>query len=461
MTQLWLPSLCPACKPLFIRSAARSTDKALPVKEFCKDCRAFLASKQQQQQPSKTSVSVPAPVKKEPVTATTVLKDKVISEIESLIKAPLVEVTPVKGPPVPRYFLAKPAGEPVPAPQLPLSPSSPIYTAFSAAGIDWCRYCGTTAGTSWRPGPWGPRSLCFRHGREYAFHKRLDLSAFEGAHGSAADRAFPVLQGYCKLCWRDDGIVRKCHGCANGFHAQCYLKRTSKSVACLLAKPWYCNATCAKHFESGSIRVAHSTKEALPFQLGHVPGEPAEGGHPEHAGEECDDNDSFSEAASEHLDVVTDDSGFKPSFFIRLREPVRPPTPHPPVAEAAPLLPKKRRVSCPAAPTSAGSARPVAKPKRPRASSASVPDFLITVDHSVAIRRDERPRTPVLCPAYRVIQRPSSPMRPASAAEPVSEEVYSQRHSRYEELEKTTRLLKPDILSTLFRRDSASTAAVA
>lgn len=459
MMQLWLPSLCPACKPLFIRSAARSTDKALPVKDFCKDCRAFLASKQQHQQ--KTSC-VATPVKKEPVvTATTVLKNKVISEIESLIKAPIVEVTPGKSSVAPpRYFLARPE-EPVqkpPQPRLPLSPAQPIYTAFSAAGIDWCRYCGTTAGASWRPGPWGPRSLCFRHGREYAFHKRLDLSAFEAV---AEDRAFPVLQGYCKLCWRDDGIVRRCHGCANGFHAQCYLKRTGKNVACLLAKPWYCNATCPKHFESGGIRVAHSTKEALPYQLGHVAGEYACGEHPmeQHADvDEEDNDDSFSDAGSEHLDVVSE---FKPSFFIRLKEPVRPPTPHPIVAEAAAAAeaaPKKRRVSCP----TPAMAKPVMKQKRSRASSASIPDFLITIDHSIAVRRDERPKTPVLCPAYKVIQRPPAPPAKSNSGEPVSEEVYSQRHCRYEELEKTTRLLKPDILSTLFQRgDEGKAVAVA
>lgn len=444
--QLWLPSLCSSCKPLFIRSAARSTDKALPVKDFCRECRAFLASKQtasskpssEQQKNLQQQQLSP---RKEPVTATTVLKNKVLSEIESLIK-PVVEVTPVKtatfssSAPRPLLFMKTVEEAPKAAPQLPLSSELPIYEAFTAAGIDWCRYCGTTAGTSWRPGPWGPRSLCFRHGREYSFHKRLDLSAFV----SEQERSFPVLQGFCKICWRDDGIVRRCHGCANGFHAQCYLKRTNKNVGCLLAKPWYCNATCPRHFESGSIRVAHSTKEPLPFQSGHCPDNFEAVDHDEEA-------DSFSEScASEHLDVVTP----VPSLLIRLKEPTRPPTPIP---NATVVETKKRRVSCPAA----ASAKPtVLEPmrkhhKRTRSSSASVPDFLITVDHTVAIRRDERQKTEVLCPAYKVIPRPPHPSMAVSTGETVTEELYSRRHCRYEELEKTTRLLKPDILSTLFQ----------
>lgn len=35
-----------------------------------------------------------------------------------------------------------------------------IYQKFSKQSIDWCRYCGTTEGVNWRPGPWGKRTLC-------------------------------------------------------------------------------------------------------------------------------------------------------------------------------------------------------------------------------------------------------------------------------------------------------------
>lgn len=35
-----------------------------------------------------------------------------------------------------------------------------IYQKLTKANIDWCRYCGTTEGVNWRPGPWGKRTLC-------------------------------------------------------------------------------------------------------------------------------------------------------------------------------------------------------------------------------------------------------------------------------------------------------------
>jgi hypothetical protein len=35
-----------------------------------------------------------------------------------------------------------------------------IYQKLTKASVDWCRYCGTTEGVNWRPGPWGKRTLC-------------------------------------------------------------------------------------------------------------------------------------------------------------------------------------------------------------------------------------------------------------------------------------------------------------
>ncbi|GAB5590792.1 hypothetical protein Unana1_05692 [Umbelopsis nana] len=41
------------------------------------------------------------------------------------------------------------------------TPSGPtIFEKFTDAEVDWCRYCGTTEGVNWRPGPWGKRTLC-------------------------------------------------------------------------------------------------------------------------------------------------------------------------------------------------------------------------------------------------------------------------------------------------------------
>ncbi len=47
-------------------------------------------------------------------------------------------------------------------PQAPPRPTATptIYQKLTKANIDWCRYCGTTEGVNWRPGPWGKRTLC-------------------------------------------------------------------------------------------------------------------------------------------------------------------------------------------------------------------------------------------------------------------------------------------------------------
>lgn len=55
--------------------------------------------------------------------------------------------------------------QPVIENNLPQAPPRPtayptIYQKLTKASIDWCRYCGTTEGVNWRPGPWGKRTLC-------------------------------------------------------------------------------------------------------------------------------------------------------------------------------------------------------------------------------------------------------------------------------------------------------------
>lgn len=55
--------------------------------------------------------------------------------------------------------------QPVIEDDMPQAPSRPtayptIYQKLTKANVDWCRYCGTTEGVNWRPGPWGKRTLC-------------------------------------------------------------------------------------------------------------------------------------------------------------------------------------------------------------------------------------------------------------------------------------------------------------
>lgn len=79
--------------------------------------------------------------------------------------------------------------------------SPTLFQMLTKANIDWCRYCGTTEGVNWRPGPWGKRTLCNKHGcdfKGYGFAcklPRLDLTSY--AHETVDQRIRPVLQ-HCK-----------------------------------------------------------------------------------------------------------------------------------------------------------------------------------------------------------------------------------------------------------------------
>lgn len=415
--QLLVPVLCGSCKEALAKAST-----GIPVQSdctgLCKTCKLNLSMKH---------IPLVATDKKtESVTA--VIKSRVIAEIEGLLaRAVMRSVEPVV---VQKSRLVEKEEEEEPPRKelvLPLSADLPIYQTFTETGVDWCRYCGTTAGTSWRSGPWGPRTLCFRHGRDWSVHKKLDLSQFEGE--SPRDRSVPILQTYCKICWKAEGIVRKCHGCANGYHAQCYLKRTNRNVASLLVNPWYCNSTCLKHFETGSIRVTHSTKDKLPL-MSYDSGE-------------TEDDSEVSKA--ETLDVVTEDPEFRTSVLIRLREPVRPLTPIP----CAPVLKEKRSYSCPIE-----SLKAAKKARRTRDQSRqSVPDFLISIDHTAMPRKpEETVKQAVLIPEYKIVSLPPKPTTSTrtSTEEKTSELAFVTRHHRFEETEKHTRLLKPDVLRSLF-----------
>ncbi|KAJ2517615.1 hypothetical protein H4217_003855, partial [Coemansia sp. RSA 1939] len=82
-----------------------------------------------------------------------------------------------------------------------------IFEDLLNNGVDWCRYCGTTEGINWRPGPWGKRTLCNKHGCDYKGYgfaskmPRLNLKSF--VDESLDERIRPVLQTYCQICQQD------------------------------------------------------------------------------------------------------------------------------------------------------------------------------------------------------------------------------------------------------------------
>ncbi|KAJ2219038.1 hypothetical protein IWW45_009409, partial [Coemansia sp. RSA 485] len=105
-----------------------------------------------------------------------------------------------------------------------------IFEELSHNGVDWCRYCGTTEGINWRPGPWGKRTLCNKHGCDYKGYgfaskmPRLNLKNF--ADEMLEERIRPVLQTFCQMCQQDfsecENVLIHCDGCHRAYHQNCH-----------------------------------------------------------------------------------------------------------------------------------------------------------------------------------------------------------------------------------------------
>ncbi|KAI9279000.1 hypothetical protein BDA99DRAFT_531730 [Phascolomyces articulosus] len=124
-----------------------------------------------------------------------------------------------------------------------------IFERLTHAGIDWCRYCGTTEGVNWRPGPWGKRTLCNKHGCDYKGYgiasrlPRLDLSAF--IHERLEDRRRPVVQQYCVVCQgpesNEDNKLVPCEGgCSRAYHQLCRIP----AITSYQDQQWCCSTVC-------------------------------------------------------------------------------------------------------------------------------------------------------------------------------------------------------------------------
>ncbi|KAI9341596.1 hypothetical protein BD770DRAFT_208031 [Pilaira anomala] len=146
-----------------------------------------------------------------------------------------------------------------------------IYQKLTKASIDWCRYCGTTEGVNWRPGPWGKRTLCNKHGCDYKGYgfacklPRLDLTGF--TRESIDDRDRPVLQLYCSGCQRkeswESNVLVRCEGCPKAFHQKCC--PTELSDAFVESKEaWFCDANCCENTRRKRI-VVELPRKRLPL----------------------------------------------------------------------------------------------------------------------------------------------------------------------------------------------------
>ncbi|KAJ3161659.1 hypothetical protein HDU86_006429 [Geranomyces michiganensis] len=148
-----------------------------------------------------------------------------------------------------------------------------VYETFTKSGLDWCRYCGVTKSgqttASFRPGPWGKRTLCNKHGCDYKGYgyadkqSRLDLSSF--TRESVQDRIRPVIQDYCISCFQRDSLhsrkLVQCDGCARAYHPECYGRSSH-----IDNEIWYCEPTCEHSRAIGKIAL-DLPKARLPYMI--------------------------------------------------------------------------------------------------------------------------------------------------------------------------------------------------
>ncbi|RCH90277.1 hypothetical protein CU098_008089 [Rhizopus stolonifer] len=136
-----------------------------------------------------------------------------------------------------------------------------VFQYFTETSIDWCRYCGTTEGVNWRPGPWGKRTLCNKHGCDYKGYglasrlPRLDLSAF--SNEKLEDRLRPVVQYFCIVCQspeqvEDNQLVLCQGGCSRAYHQKCHaptipVNPTSDGLR------WYCSTVCKENLKRNKV----------------------------------------------------------------------------------------------------------------------------------------------------------------------------------------------------------------
>jgi hypothetical protein len=146
-----------------------------------------------------------------------------------------------------------------------------IYQKLTKANVDWCRYCGTTEGVNWRPGPWGKRTLCNKHGCDYKGYgfacklPRLDLTGF--TRESIDERDRPVLQLYCSACQRKDSwegnVLVRCEGCPKAYHQKCCPQElTDEFVAS--NESWFCDESCCENSRRKRI-IVELPRKRLPL----------------------------------------------------------------------------------------------------------------------------------------------------------------------------------------------------
>ncbi|KAG0256044.1 hypothetical protein DFQ27_005936 [Actinomortierella ambigua] len=160
-----------------------------------------------------------------------------------------------------------------------------LFQILTKANIDWCRYCGTTEGVNWRPGPWGKRTLCNKHGcdfKGYGFAcklPRLDLTSY--AHETVEQRIRPVLQHFCHGCQSQESLAGnllvRCEGCPKAFHQKCHGETTIPDAIAKSEEPWFCDEGCRENIKKRRVCV-ELPKKRLPLMSTPKPNAPSGAG---------------------------------------------------------------------------------------------------------------------------------------------------------------------------------------
>lgn len=290
-----------------------------------------------------------------------------------------------------------------------------VYEYFNQKGVDWCRYCGVAGdtGTFWKLGPWGDRTLCHKHGCEFfgcgfarVTKTRLDLTKFYNEKRS--DRLKPIVSEYCSSCWlkleHDDEKALFCYGCPLAYHKSCF----NNNNHLINDSPFYCTQNCHENFEKCLIRPQFHSKSSFPFYRQILTVE---------SSISASNNNSSSSSTN------YDENNFK----IRLQIPNKKP-----VVDVT--LTKKRKYN---------------HRKQNENQVDRIIAFLpIKVDQTV--HQHENIKTPQWTKKS-LQERLNQPQHIPSEYhfEELDDLVLLNRHSRYEHVEKTTRLLKPGVLKQL------------
>ncbi|KAF9977212.1 hypothetical protein BGZ73_006685 [Actinomortierella ambigua] len=160
-----------------------------------------------------------------------------------------------------------------------------LFQILTKANIDWCRYCGTTEGVNWRPGPWGKRTLCNKHGcdfKGYGFAcklPRLDLTSY--AHETVEQRIRPVLQHFCHGCQSQESVAGnllvRCEGCPKAFHQNCHGETMIPDAIAKSEDAWFCDEGCRENIKKRRVCV-ELPKKRLPLMSTPKPNAPAGAG---------------------------------------------------------------------------------------------------------------------------------------------------------------------------------------